>query len=338
MALLLIEGFEGLTDVSDVHNDQNTGGVAIETSDQRTGQGCLKIDSTAEKFRLHWGGTSNEIYICYAFNTSTFGARLLWTSGYITLTMTALGELVLKQLGTVLGTTDPDIITINTWHYIEVCIVKKNSLIEGDMSLRIDGVEVIAVAAGLDSLSSLDTPWTPGMTFEGRTGYIWMYDDMYVCDETGSICNTFLGDVKVAAIFPDGNGNQSDFVGSDADSTDNYLHVDENPDMDDDTSYVESDTAGDIDLYTFDDLPAEVGIVHGLQIRSMCSKDVPGHEKVVRSVCRSGGTNYTGDDRGAPLGYAPMEQLLEEDPDTSARWLKAGIDSAEFGIKLQSSK
>ena len=85
------------------------------------------------------------------------------------------------------------------------------------------------------------------------------FDDVYLVD-TSAPNGDFLGDVRVAYLAPNGNGASSQFVGSDLNSVDNYLLVDEVP-ANDDTDYVQSDVLNNIDTYALADLPANAGVV-----------------------------------------------------------------------------
>jgi len=161
-------------------------------------------------------------------------------------------------------------------------------------------------------------------------------DDLYVCDETGAVNNTFLGPVKVATLNPTDNGASSDFTGSDADSTDNYAHVYDSAGQNDDVTYVESDTTDHIDLYDYDDMPADIGDIHGIDVVSVVKNDVMGGGTVRQGapIVRSGGTNYQGDTYNVGSPYVHKHHILEEDPDTSTAWDEAGVEAAEFGVKV----
>ena len=76
-----------------------------------------------------------------------------------------------------------------------------------------------------------------------------IFDDVYLMAGTG---DEFLGDCTVATLLPTGNGFVNQFVGSDGNSTDNYLLVDEQPPSS--TDYVGSATTGQQDLYTLTNL------------------------------------------------------------------------------------
>ena len=74
-------------------------------------------------------------------------------------------------------------------------------------------------------------------------------DDLTIEDTTGeSVSATAPAMKKYHWVTPDGNGNYDDWVGSDSDSVDNYLHVDDIP-PDNDTSYIEGGSA-DRDSFT----------------------------------------------------------------------------------------
>jgi hypothetical protein len=155
-------------------------------------------------------------------------------------------------------------------------------------------------------------------------------DDLYVCDNAGSVNNGRLGDVRVEALFPSGNGNSSQLVGSDANSTDNYLLVDEAAPSTAD--YVESSTPGDKDTYAYGDLTPAAGTVHGVQIIPYAAKTDAGARTIV-SVARLSGTEE--DSAAKTLSTTPLylPDIRETKPGGGA-WSISDVNSAEFGVKV----
>jgi hypothetical protein len=86
--------------------------------------------------------------------------------------------------------------------------------------------------------------------------------------------DAFQGDCHVDYLVPDGNGDTSQWVGSDSDSVDNWQLVDEMPPSA--TDYVEADTTDLRDLYTVTNLPASgtilgvQAVVHPVETRTGC--------------------------------------------------------------------
>ncbi len=157
-------------------------------------------------------------------------------------------------------------------------------------------------------------------------------DDIYICDPSGSLNTTFLGAIKVEAIFPDGDDTSQWTPDS---GTTNYTQVDETP-PDDDTSYVEADTLDEKDLYTYGSLSVPTGDIRGVMVVSDVKLDAAGAETLV-TVCKSGTTES--DDGGtsvASTSYGSVTRILELDPDTSSQWTVSGVNAALFGIKMGS--
>jgi hypothetical protein len=185
------------------------------------------------------------------------------TTLHCDLRLTAGGFLQITRNGTVLG-TGTSALSAGVYYYIEFKVTISDTV--GVAGCRINGVSELA-------LTSQDTRNGANATADtfrilGVTGIdagtTINTDDFYACDGTGGGSdNDYLGDVRVEAIFPSGNGNSSQFLGSDSNSTDNYLLVDEAT-PNDDTDYVESSTVGDKDTYAYGNLTATSGTVYGV--------------------------------------------------------------------------
>jgi hypothetical protein len=227
--------------------------------------------------------------------------------------------------GTVVG-TGSTVLSIPGWHYIEGKIVAAGASGTGEVHLN-GAAEIAAVTSNFGSshtnvqILSLRTNW-------GFTGPTW--DDVYVCDGTGSLNNNFLGDCHVETVFPNGDGAHSDWTPSSG--TSHAAMVDEvSPDGD--TTYNGSATVNAIDTYTMNDLAVIGGTVFGLQVVPTVRKDDPTLRQVA-AVVRRGGADYVGTTRTLSTSYAPLPELRETDPSTSAAWTVSGVNAAEFGTKV----
>jgi hypothetical protein len=114
-------------------------------------------------------------------------------------------------------------IPTGTWVFVEVKVVIGNS---GSWVVRVNEVTYLS---GTGDTQASANAYANVIALYGQqaAGYANYFDDFYVCDGSGSMNNDFLGDIRVEAIFPDDNGDHSDFAGSDGDSTDNFELVDE---------------------------------------------------------------------------------------------------------------
>lgn len=245
----------------------------------------------------------------------------------INMQISSTGEIVVERRGSELGRSTTANMTATNWYYIELKVFIDNGA--GTVDVNVDGISVL-------SLTSQDTLQgtladIAAVRFYGTNNGAWnfTYDDIYICDDSGSVNNDFLGDSIVTGIFPNAAGDDTDWTPS---AGDNYAAVDEDP-SDDDSTYVESSTSTDSDLYNYGSVSG-LGTVHGVQINTTLREtDVEPYS--VYNVCKSGTTTSKGST--VPVGsvaYTHRERVLEEDPDTSAAWLMAGINAAQFGVEV----
>lgn len=219
-------------------------------------------------------------------------------------------------------------VPLNTWHHVEFKVYISTSSV-GYTYLYLDGV-LVGSATGQDWY--IGPPASYAIGGHGDSNFVdaMDLDDVYMASTTDGGIVDVIGPSEVRTFFPTGNGNSSALVGSDADSTDNYLLVDElEPSTAD---YVGSATAGAKDTYTHAALAAgEVPM--GVIIKSYAAKtDV--NAKTFRALLRSGTTDYPGATRGLSEGYTWTQDVWDVDPDTAAAWGKAGFDATEFGQEV----
>jgi hypothetical protein len=245
------------------------------------------------------------------------------------------GTLSVTRNGTSLTSgTSVTALSANTWYYIEWKVTIADSISASTCKVRINGVDAITVATGQDLKNTANS--SANQLYLGHytvtsAGNIWYYDDLYVCNTSGSVNNDFLGDVRVETLYPSGAGNTTQFTPS---AGSNYQCVDD-ADPDDDTTYVESGTVGHVDTYAFDDLSASPTSVFGIQTVIMARK-TDGGSRTATPVVRSGGTDYDGTTFGLADTYTCDHQVWENDPDTAAAWTESGINAAEFGFEVVS--
>jgi len=154
-------------------------------------------------------------------------------------------------------------------------------------------------------------------------------DDLYVLNNC-SLSTVPFGPGEVVVPLPSGNGNSSQLLGSDGNSVDNHLLVDENPPNE--TDYVGSGTDGEKDTYAFDNVASGVEI-KGIAKVYYAQKTDSG-VKYIKPVTRSGGTDYDDASMGLGEAWGMHEVYSRTDPDTAAEWTESGFNAAEFGMKV----
>lgn len=230
------------------------------------------------------------------------------------------------------GAASSTVVVPGVWYYIEVKFTSHNSTgsiyvaINGTTEITLTGKDTLLNDSGVASAvfgATLPLTTVPSVDF----------DNIYIADTTGTLNNDFIGPVQVVRLDPNGNGNSSQFVGDDADSTNNYLHVDDSGAPDDDTSYVESYTTGNKDTYSFENLPSYVSSVHAVAVKVIGKKNDPSASDL-KVVSRSSGTEADSANIGLDDNYQLRYGIFETDPNTSAAWAASAVDAAEFGIKV----
>jgi len=334
MALLHLETFEHLVNPNEKYTTEHGTLVSISSTYSRSGTRSLKCysgyycqfpftasDTGVIGFAVYSDGalpTAVPFIQFYRGASLTFELRIAKTG------------IVYFVRGSTYVARAPSPFRLKTWQYVEVKWNCVNSIGANTFQLKVDGELIIDIPAATDcqgaASSGVDT-----INIQGLCTYSY-FNDLYICDLSGSECNDFLGDMVVEVLYPNGNGTTNDFTGSDADSTDNYLHVDDAT-PDDDSTYTESSTVTDVDLYSFDDSTTPDTIL-AVAVDCFCKMDDAG-PKSGKIIAYINSTTYEGDTFSLTTSYVYETQLWELNPDDSAAWAAADIDGAEFGVKVQ---
>jgi hypothetical protein len=234
----------------------------------------------------------------------------------------------ITRAGTSLGTYIKPL-TLNQWYYLEFKATISDTV--GVVELKIDGVSVINLSSQ-DTRNGANATVNEIVLSNGAQFTVGDIDDIYVVDTSGGApTNDYLGDIRVEALFPNGNGNTSNLTGSDGNSTDNYLLVDEVT-PNDDTDYVESSTVGDKDTYAFGNLTPTTGTVYAVQPCLYAKKTDAGTRKIA-SIARLSGTEVDSADQTLGASYAYFTDIREAKPGGGV-WTITDVNNAEFGVKV----
>lgn len=233
--------------------------------------------------------------------------------------------------GTVLLGPGPAMLSDNVWYYIEMKAKIHDST--GTAEVRLNTSSVQLTGTGLDTRNGGAAAadrilLSSAISSLAIASY---FDDFYACDDQGSVNNDFLGDITIQSVFPNGNGNSSMLVGSDGNSTDNYLLVDENP-ANGDTDYVSSATVNDKDTYAMGAITPTAGTIYAIKTKLVVRKDDAGARNIA-SVVRLAGTEDTSADKTLSTTYQPLYDIHETKPGGGA-WTVSDVNAMEVGVKV----
>ena len=195
----------------------------------------------------------------------------------------------------------------------------------GTCVVRANGTTLINFTG--DTKNAGTGSWVDTVTIIKATGFtpgLWI-DDLYFCDSIGSAPNnTFLGDIRIYTLTPDGAGTTTQMTPS---SGANYTTVDELPYSA--TDYVRG-SSGQSDLYTTSNLPAGVGTIFGVQANAIVKKTDAGALSG-RTVIKSGSTTTNGTSINLGTSDVTITNVQGLNPDTSMAWTAGDVNSLEIG-------
>lgn len=217
----------------------------------------------------------------------------------------------------------------STWMYLETRVEVHNTT--GTIDVRLNGVNILSFTGDTQNggTASIDN-----IMFEGVANANMKIHDIVIWDDNGAApYNTWLGDVQVDAVYPDGDGTTNQFTATGAGTT-NADRVDEAT-HDTDTTYNEDATVNDVDLYTFAALPATPGTatVLGVQIVAAVKSD-DGGAKSAALIARPVSTNHIGASQALGSAYSFIREMHQINPEDSLAWAESDIDGGEFGIEV----
>ncbi len=346
MALLWVEGFEkygGAGSIPSSHGynvldmkyaTSNASSMDLVTG--RYGGLALQIaDNLGRVATPHLGSSSPTLISGIAFKITaiTSDASVLLFQGpgggesTISLTVLASREFRLRNMAVTLQDSTTANIQDDTWYYLELKVKAADS--GGTAIVRLDGVEIINFTGDTNYKherysSVLLRPYTFSDTMQ--------FDDWYVCDDTGSTNNDFLGDCKVEVLTPnsDASGNWTANSGGDL-----YAMVDAA--ALDAVDYIHDTVSGNQALFGSNCLSVDssLGDVKGVMVT--CDTQQSGRfNKYAKMVTQNGSGGAIQESGNFPPGTAsPMNstQIMEVDPDGAA-WTPNTINTFRMGVEV----
>jgi hypothetical protein len=237
-----------------------------------------------------------------------------------------------RGTGTSLETTGGRPFTNFEWHLVEWHIVIGNS---GSWEVKLDNSTVLSGSGDTQNLAgSAATEFNflfHAGVISGDTVGIMAIDNVVIQDSAGAFLSTAAtGSWYIEGIVPTSETADADFTPSTG--TDNSALVDEIP-ADDDTTYVESATVSDRDLYNYANLTAIPSgfSIYGIQINTTCFAN--SSEDLI-TVIDSNGSILTSAGEAPGGTYETLRFISETDPDTATTWSESSLNAATFGIEV----
>jgi hypothetical protein len=236
------------------------------------------------------------------------------------------------------GRTSNNLFPTDAWFFVE--FGWKASKSGGYLTVRINNVVVLSIT-GVNLSPNTANEWVNGFNSLYHYNNIFYIDDFYICDNVvgpGSFpCNSFLGDRRVFALSPTGNGDLTQWTPNT--SAANWQEVTTN---DGDTTFNQSNTGGAEDLFTFGALPGTVSQVIAVQVTGTYRKSDATSQTLTQRL-KSGGNDVPGVGFLAPYGlstsYVTYSDLFPVDPGTGASWTLAALAPGviQAGYKLEAT-
>jgi hypothetical protein len=327
---IFMEGFEhseplgraGLTIIAGVptYITGRTGGKAISWNGS----------STVTQFDCSLANPS-QLIVSWAFKrttgavaVNTIADMLSGSNSHVRMGLTATNQLTLTTgaSGTVFATS---VATIDPtgWNRIDWLA---NISDTGAYEVRLNGTTIIT-GASADQRNGVLTGVTAVRFILGVSTSPLAIDDLHIRND-----NTFQPDMVVETLVPNGNGAESDLIGSDGNSVNNYLLVDELPAASAD--FVTSATVGDRDLYAHTDLTTLVGVPKAVQIHVNGQKSDAGAAAIIPVMRLAGGTEWEGASVGLATTAAYLASEIREVDPAGAAWTVASVNGSEFGVEI----
>lgn len=228
-----------------------------------------------------------------------------------------------EQLITTSVTTAP----ARGWHYVELQVTQGTS--NGVLSVRLNGVLAIQMNAqntiqGGGSLLTVFLGAIPGQDCPLTLDV----DDFYIVDTSGTINNTFLGDVRVDALQAQADGSLNQWTVSPAGIAAWEAVSDE-----DEATSISAPSAGLRQSFDIAPLPVmATPAIFGVQLTMLARKTDAGLGKL-KGLVVSGAQTATSAEIILQEQRAWQSTLFERNPNGNVQWTEAAFNAAEFGVE-----
>lgn len=225
---------------------------------------------------------------------------------------------------------DPTSLALLQGNFYHLKVIATINAVTGTIGVWLNRVLVLNLT-GINTSQSGAANWdgvflgTCGNTGTTDNGGIFDFDDFYVRNNDTPSKFDLTG---LALFAQDGNGDLAQYTTS---AGGDHGALVKDPVPDDDATYNETDTVGNIDTYEMDDMPANATVAFTQSV-DVCRKVDEG-DCLAADVLRIGSVNYVGPDYAPNTTYAQMLTPYDVSPATGVAFTSTEINALQAGQK-----
>lgn len=248
--------------------------------------------------------------------------------------------------------SDSSAISLDTWYRLELKIdstTLASTAVEARLYAASDETTLLWNPSATVDLAADPNRWRIGQSVSNST-FDMVMDDLAVNDNSGSFQNSWCGEGSLIILRPNAAGDSAQWTRGGTDSGANWSQTEEVT-PDDVTTYVESNTSGQIDQYNLEATPSAIesdSVINwvGVGSRFAISNATGADPDFVVGLKASGGTvDKTGNLSGSgATTYTSMQTTLGnypalsndsnyQLPGTANAWTKSDLDSAQVHLE-----
>jgi hypothetical protein len=240
---------------------------------------------------------------------------------------------VYDHSGTQVGSTAPAAFPINAWFMFEV----HPHISTGGVEVKVNSATVLTLSgksfngSGNNHFNLIS--WTINGSFLSSSGYY--LTDFYLTDTSidpgPNPHNYFLGDIRVETLFAVSNGDTITWTPL---ANTNWQEISETA-FDGDSSYNDTSTVGNIDLFHFAQLRNTVNNVIAVQLTGAYRKDDANNHTIAHQI-KISGTVYAGSNMLMSNTYTYLSDVWPINPNTGGVWATTDVNGMQAGYGLSS--
>jgi len=227
--------------------------------------------------------------------------------------------------GTTLATSS-QAVPLGTYFRLEMRMVISDTI--GIVEMKFNEATVVSITNADTNVgdANINSVEIRGIDFGTVT-----YDDIVIHNSAGDAPTGFLGDISIDTIYPNAAGDVSDWTPL---ASTNVSNVDETGSNDGDTTYVESSTVNNKDLYNMDAM-GSTDTIYGVAVNLATRATLVGSHDVDVLVKTASGEIAKSGSIAPDAAYKNVQGVFGLRPGGGA-WTKTDVDAMQAGMELQS--